>query len=186
MPRAVYTALVVLLLRPAAAVDAQRMQRLQRIRHTYDAAYTRWLPHITLIPPFQLHAPDGLAKDDVPAWLSSLLDGLSDDTARACARHARHRVSLSEIGVFRLRRYENIHLRPSEASAPPLLALQRDVQLASTPHIPKAKRKRESFIPHASLGQAYSPEDRADIELEATRDCALAHGGLTVAVDNIQ
>ena len=64
MPRTAYTALVVLLLRPAGAADAQRMQQLQRIRHTYDAAYTRWLPHITLVPPFAVPPPDADAGED--------------------------------------------------------------------------------------------------------------------------
>ena len=194
MPRTAYTALVVLLLRPAGAADAQRMQQMQRIRHTYDAAYTRWLPHITLVPPFAVPPPDADAGEDAepaapggaPPWLARALDALSDDTARACAQHARHRLALTEIGVFRLRRYENVHLRPSASSAPPLLALQRDIQRAAAPHLPARGRRRERFVPHASLGQAYSAEDRAAIELEAVRDCRLHDGGISVAVDHVQ
>lgn len=193
MPRTAYTALVVLLLRPAGAADAQRLQQLQRIRHTYDAAYTRWLPHITLVRPFAVPPPDAGAEGDAdagaagaPPWLARVLDTLSDDTARACARHARHRIALTDLGVFRLRRYENVHLRPSAASAPPLLALQRDIQRAAAPHLPARGRRRERFVPHASLGQAYTAEDRAAIELEAERDCRLHDGGIAVAVDHVQ
>lgn len=188
MPRAVYTALVVLLLRPAAAIDAQRFQQLQRIRHTYDAAYTRWLPHITLVPPFPIEATDvpDDAASGVPITLAHTLQGLSVDVAEACARHTPHMLRLNETGVFRLRRYENIHLRPDAASVAPFLALQRDVQRASAAYIPPGKRRPGRFVPHASLGQAYTSEDKADLVQVATRDLGLEHGGLTVCVDGIQ
>ena len=68
----------------------------------------------------------------------------------------------------------------------PLLALQRDIQRAAAPHLPARGRRRERFVPHASLGQAYSAEDRAAIELEAVRDCRLHDGGISVAVDHVQ
>ena len=41
-----YTALVVVLLKPRGALAEQRFRELQRIRHTYDAAYTLSLIHI--------------------------------------------------------------------------------------------------------------------------------------------
>lgn len=186
MPRAVYTTLVVLLLRPAAGVDAQRMQSLQRIRHTYDAAYTRWLPHITLIPPFQIEKE--AEGEGVPPSLAQTLDRVSTDAQKACDRTAAHTLRLAEIGTFRLRRYENVHLRPDAATASPLMALQRDLQKEVAPHIPKGKRRREKFVPHASLGQAYAADDKQEIVFEATRDLGLdgPEPGVLVQADRIQ
>lgn len=200
-----YTALVVVLLKPRGALAEQRFRKLQRIRHTYDAAYTRWLPHMTLVPPFIMQPPrdtlgDAPQPHQVPPWLAQALDALSADLRGACSKHTPHTVTLCETHLFPLRKYRNVHLRPDRASGAPLLALQRDVADAAAPHMPTVPRRRERFVPHASLGQAYTPEDRADMVFEAERflgstdhtrggapgAAAAAPHGLATLVDRVQ
>jgi len=187
-----YTALVVVLLEPLGTTAERRFQALQQIRHAHDAAYTRWLPHLTLIPPYQLHVAD---EDPEPmATVSRSLDGLAEALAPVCARHSAHELTLSEVCSFRLRRYHNIHLRPTRTSGAPLVALQRELGAAATAHLPRSSRRRENFVPHASLGQSYSPEDTAHIQEEARRwlACRLPSEpvqldeGLCVSVHRIQ
>ncbi|WFD33081.1 hypothetical protein MSPP1_004138 [Malassezia sp. CBS 17886] len=192
--RSSYTALVVILLQPHGALASQRIQHLQRIRHTHDAAYARWLPHMTLIPPFVVerergapgsaeskgagspprshsaHRSDASGRYAPPAWLTETLDGITTAVRAACTTSEPAVVHLTDIGAFRLRNYENIHLRPSRTSARPLLSLQRAIHAAVSPLLPRAptrRRQRDRFVPHASLGQAPTPEDRADIVHDA-------------------
>ncbi|PWN41366.1 hypothetical protein IE81DRAFT_348415 [Ceraceosorus guamensis] len=49
-----YIAVVALLIRPQDADARCRVEELQEMRSTYDAAYQRWEPHVTLVPPFEL------------------------------------------------------------------------------------------------------------------------------------
>ena len=49
------------------------------------------------------------------------------------------------------------------------MSLQRELSVAASSHIPRSARRREAFVPHASLGQSYSPEDTAHIQEEARR-----------------
>ena len=187
-----YTALVVVLLEPLGATAERRYQALQQIRHAHDAAYTRWLPHLTLIPPYQLHVPD---EDPEPlATVSRSLDALAQALMPVCAKHMAHELNLSELHSFRLRRYHNIHLRPTRASGAPLVTLQRELSVAASSHIPRSARRREGFVPHASLGQSYSPEDTAHIQEEARRwlacrlpsEPAQLDEGLRVSIRQIQ
>lgn len=187
-----YTALVVVLLAPRGATAERRFQALQRIRHAHDSAYARWLPHLTLIPPYLVHVPD---DDPEPlATVSRSLDALAQSLAPVCAQHVMHHLTLSEIHSFRLRRYHNIHLRPTRASGEPLVAFQRELSAAASPHMPRAPRRRETFVPHASLGQSYSPDDTAHIQEEARRwlacrlpsEPAQPDEGLAVSIQRIQ
>lgn len=187
-----YTALVVVLLEPLGATAERRFHALQQIRHAHDAAYTRWLPHITLIPPYLLHVAD---EDPEPlATVSRSLDALAHDLAPVCAAHAAHEICLSEIHSFRLRKYHNIHLRPTHASGAPLVALQHDLRRAAAPHLPRPPRRHETFVPHASLGQSYTPEDTVHIQEEAQRwlmcrlpsEPAQSGEGLQVSIQRIQ
>ncbi|WFC99416.1 hypothetical protein MYAM1_002160 [Malassezia yamatoensis] len=184
----VYTVVVVILLRPAAAVDAQRIKHLQRIRKTYDSAYERWLPHITLIPPFRLGRATQEESTDsmLPGWFVKKLDNLRRDLEYACGKHSKHHLSLTELGSFRLRAYENIHLRPNKETASQLFDLQHDIRRASVPHVPKEFQENRAWKPHVSLGQAYTPQDQTAIRTEAMRDCALGQGGIEIAVDQVE
>lgn len=218
-----YTALVVVLLRPHGATAARRYEELQRIRHAHDAAYQRWLPHMTLIPPFQMQTRESEgAEGQVPDGIRARLDAMAASVRPACQQHASMVLQLNEVHLFPLRRYRNLHLRPPEACIEPLAALQKDVNQAMQPHIPSQKvrnprqrsrspqeerpqrpqrppRQHDRFVPHASLGQAYTPEDKEDIIEDATRslgcvdrtsrDHDTEHAGtegLQVIVDRIQ
>ena len=228
-----YTALVVVLLRPHGATAARRYEELQRIRHAHDAAYQRWLPHMTLIPPFQMQTrePEG-AEGQVPDGIRARLDAMAAAIRPTCQEHASMVLQLNEVHLFPLRRYRNLHLRPPEACIEPLAALQKDVSQAMQPHIPSQEerdvrrrsrspqgqssapqeersqrpqrpqrppRQQDRFVPHASLGQAYTPEDKEDIIEDATRSLGCVdrtsrdhdseHAGaegLQVIVDRIQ
>lgn len=199
-----YTALVVVLLRPHGATAARRFDELQRIRHAHDAAYQRWLPHMTLIPPFQMQTrePEG-AEGQLPDGIRARLDAMTAAIRPACQEHVSMVLQLNEVHLFPLRRYRNLHLRPPEASIEPLAALQKDVSQAMQPHIPSEKerqpRQQNRFVPHASLGQAYTPEDKEDIIEDATRSLGCVDRtsrdhdaeqagseGLQVIVDRIQ
>lgn len=201
-----YKALVVTLLEPLDTTAEHRFAALQNIRHSYDAAYTRWLPHITLIPPFIIKPPASkehsssassspAVSTDLPAWLSQTLQDLSQRLVDVCKRHSAHNLRLCEVHSFRLRVYTNMHLRPDKITAEPLLALQHDLSKTAAPILP-SKRARQGFIPHASLGQAFSPEDRADLETEARQFLACSRpsdafvpvedSGLLVRINKIQ
>lgn len=47
---------VVAFLSPHSAADVEKIRHLQDVRERWDQAYARWLPHITLIPPFTIPA----------------------------------------------------------------------------------------------------------------------------------
>lgn len=192
---ATYTALVAVLLEPSGTLAERRFTALQRIRHMYDAAYSRWLPHITLIPPFRWSSTEPMSSTDPPPWLQTKLHALTQDLQAACALHHSHTLTLSDINTFRLRRYSNVHLRPDQASGTPLVALQRDLARAAQLHLPTgAKRKRERFIPHASLGQAYSCDDqralfdeaRQTLGATAPEESSIEDGGLRVRIHQVQ
>jgi len=84
-----------------------------------------------------------------------------------------------------------MHLRPDKITAEPLLALQHDLSKTAAPILP-SKRARQGFI----LGQAFSPEDRADLETEARQFLACSRpsdafvpvedSGLLVRINKIQ
>ncbi|WFD06928.1 hypothetical protein MVES1_002283 [Malassezia vespertilionis] len=167
MQHRAYTALVVVVVRPQRATDAQRFASLQKIRRAHDAAYERWLPHLTLIPPFQLHGPPCNAA--LPAWLATDLDAVADTAQTVCDGTKRHTIKLQEIHSFPLRKYENIHLRPDRASAAPLAAFQKTLQQALHHCIRDKSKQRMRFVPHASLGQAYTPRDAETIVEKAVR-----------------
>ena len=123
-----YKALVVTLLEPLDTTAEHRFAALQNIRHSYDAAYTRWLPHITLIPPFIIKPPASkehsssassspAVSTDLPAWLSQTLQDLSQRLVDVCKRHSAHNLRLCEVHSFRLRAYTNMHLRPDKITA---------------------------------------------------------------------
>ncbi|KAI5450508.1 hypothetical protein NCC49_002965 [Naganishia albida] len=50
---------VVALLSPICTEDAVKIQHLQKVREQWDQAYPKWLPHVTLIPPFNIPPSSG-------------------------------------------------------------------------------------------------------------------------------
>lgn len=188
-----YTALVVVLYTPKNALAEQRYGALQVIRRTHDAAFRRWRPHLTLIPPFHIRS-DEPASAQPPPWLAQALRALTHDLRRVCSEHDAHDLQLSQIGSFKLRRYQNIHLRPSTATSAPLMALQAALADAAAPHLPTSRRQHERFVAHSSLGQAHSKTQRATLVDEASTHLGAVplnatpdeDSGLLARIDRIQ
>lgn len=167
---AIYRALLVVFLRPIGEGSAGRFATLESVRRTHDHAYERWHPHLTLIPPF-------LFESDTTA-LAGRLDALGDAVAPACATTSPFTLTFGEIGTFKLARYHNIHLRPSDQTA--LAALHASLCHAARGHVPDKALRTKGFTAHASLGQSYSAADKAKIATAAR-----GVTGLTVAVDRV-
>lgn len=144
-----YVAVVAFLLpRPAdegvTPAVSHRVGKLDEIRQKWDAAATRWVPHITLIPPFVVPFEQEEEEEDGRQQLVPSTDSTTTTTttagnaattsppgprheaayaalrqlteriqaALAAAAVPRHRLVLDDVGVFKLSRYWNVHLRP--------------------------------------------------------------------------
>ncbi|WFD35375.1 hypothetical protein MCUN1_002229 [Malassezia cuniculi] len=170
MSTVAYRALLVVHLRPVGA-HAAKFAALERIREAHDHAFERWRPHLTLIPPFVFDA-------DVPG-LNDRMDALCDALAPVCAATPPHILTLGQIGSFRLSRYHNIHLRPTDQTA--LASLHAALCAAARGHVPARALRTKGFTAHASLGQSYSAADKREICTAASEAV-----GLDVAVDSVQ
>lgn len=62
---------VVAFLSPLSADDAEKIRQLQEVRERWDQAYGRWLPHVTLIPPFTIPAGPERDHEAVPVSIRS-------------------------------------------------------------------------------------------------------------------
>lgn len=135
--------------------------RIQSIRQEWDDAYNRWVPHITLIPPFVVEMPkhNDTIDNDNP------LKSIAKEVHNTCSNHSSHSITLNSIGKFRLRAYSNIHLCPSPpAGSEQLNTLQADLSQSLSSYLQNSKKRKEKeFKPHLSLGQSRSVEDEARI-----------------------
>ena len=137
-----HVAVVALLVEPHGRVDQDRFKALQVIRKKHDQAFERWLPHITLIPPFLIPFTQGgnasdrqLQQDgfdmkdsnecktdkDEQAWPDGVfaqLESLSRTIGEVCDGHTRHLLLVDEVHTFKLRAYTNVHLRPRHSEGP--------------------------------------------------------------------
>ncbi|KAJ1034838.1 hypothetical protein NDA13_001092 [Ustilago tritici] len=111
-------AILVVFIKPFAEEDQYRFEKIQKIRRRYDQAFNRWLPHITLIPPFKL-SPASSSNDEPPASLEDLLSlheqklsQIAQAALEVCNRHQAHTSLLDQVSTFPLRKYKNVHLRP--------------------------------------------------------------------------
>ncbi|PWN29158.1 hypothetical protein BDZ90DRAFT_140401 [Jaminaea rosea] len=143
-----YIAVVAFLLpRPAEIAStspalASKLEKLDAIRKKWDAAEPRWVPHLTLIPPFivpfEVDGHGGSSEVDKDAngvsgcaadvtgttVLAKTLPGpshaaahtalhqLTERIQQAVAAVPRHRLVLDDVGIFKLSKYSNVHLRP--------------------------------------------------------------------------
>ncbi|KAJ9110864.1 hypothetical protein QFC19_001373 [Naganishia cerealis] len=55
-----YIAVIVVIPAPLRTEDARKLEALQRLRQRWDQAFPRWVPHLTLIPPFAVPPPEKL------------------------------------------------------------------------------------------------------------------------------
>lgn len=121
---------------------ASKLERLDAIRKKWDAAEPRWVPHLTLIPPFIVpfevnrHGGSSQADKDANGVSGSAADAtgttvlartlpgpshaaayaalhqLTERIQQAVAAVPRHRLVLDDVGIFKLSKYSNVHLRP--------------------------------------------------------------------------
>ncbi|GAC74995.1 hypothetical protein PANT_13c00103 [Moesziomyces antarcticus T-34] len=169
---------LVVLLSPRTASDRRRYDALQQLRREHDSAYPRWLPHITLIPPFILssHQPisTGDAFNDLVSSNAEKLDRIKQVAAEVCARCRAHALLLDQVATFPLRAYTNVHLRPTptnftdrstparsqassageDTSSRRIVQLQTELKQALLPIVGGARSRRQVWKPHVSVGQA--------------------------------
>ncbi|CAO1626844.1 unnamed protein product [Sympodiomycopsis kandeliae] len=161
------------------AFNATCHDRIQAVRQEWDDAYARWVPHITLIPPFVVQMPKG--GDNNSNKETNPLSSIGHELQTTCSNHRLHTIALNSVGKFNLRSYSNIHLRPSssQTSLAELKLLQSDLNqsLSSYTVHKRGKKKEKEFHPHLSLGQSRSSEDEKTIreaveglEVECTID----------------
>ncbi|EPQ31460.1 uncharacterized protein PFL1_00795 [Pseudozyma flocculosa PF-1] len=132
-----HVVVVALLVEPASGRDRARFDRLQEVRRVHDQAFDRWLPHITLIPPFfisgneqfltsvdeagKAQEPDDASANDDDG-ISKTLTELSSRLETACRQHEQHHLLVDQVSSFKLRAYTNIHLRPGRTRLQPSAA----------------------------------------------------------------
>ncbi|SNX85669.1 uncharacterized protein MEPE_04378 [Melanopsichium pennsylvanicum] len=112
----------VILVEPCTPRAQLCYDKLQRLRQKYDQAYRRWLPHITLIPPFILNGRNGQIDESLTSRRLRLerliqlheqkLSQIAQAARQACAGHESHSLLLDQVSAFSLPKYANIHLRP--------------------------------------------------------------------------
>lgn len=170
-----------------ASSQVQLFKQLETVRRKWDAAAPRWVPHITLIPPFVV--PDeGQVKHEVGSLTqeersersrgqdphdaaSSILQSISQRIADALSEIQPHTVRLDDVGSFKLRKYWNVHLRPqskeASQSGPTTTDNGRDeftaMQNVLARALPELVTDNRPFAPHASLGQARTKEELAEL-----------------------
>ncbi|SJX64323.1 uncharacterized protein SRS1_14971 [Sporisorium reilianum f. sp. reilianum] len=171
---------LVVLVAPSTPADQQRFEELQTLRRRHDRAFDRWLPHITLVPPFTLpsSSSDARSRGDLDGLVQLHADQLAQiarAAAEVCSRHSSHQLRLDHVSTFPLRKYTNVHLRPaptnfhdkrtpassapSNTSSHRIVELQADLADAITPLVSSSGvRRRETFKPHVSVGQATTPK----------------------------
>ncbi|GAK67992.1 uncharacterized protein PAN0_030d6222 [Moesziomyces antarcticus] len=201
---------IVVLLSPRTPSDRRRYDALQQLRREHDQAYARWLPHITLIPPFILSSHQPSSTGDIFADLVSSnaqkLDRIKQVAAEVCARYHAHALRLDQVATFPLRAYTNVHLRPTptnftdrstpsrsqssageDTSSRRIVQLQVELKQAVLPVVGSARSRREVWKPHVSVGQAHDP--RQTWQLCTAAEDLLSEGGeaaLTCDVDSVQ
>ena len=114
---------------------------IQGLRKRYDRHYRRWMPHITLLYPFQ---PVSAFEQVLPLL------------AQACRSFEPFEVQLARFDLFaQSRRNATIHLIPEPAAA--LKALHKAL-LEIVPSCDDVTRYTGGFTPHLSVGQVSSQE----------------------------
>lgn len=158
-----YIAVVAYLLRVESIVSSPKEDvygDIQKVRQQWDDAFSRWIPHVTLVPPFVVEDAAGLDRSCV-------------SIARVCKHHRSQRLDFRQVGTFKLSRYTNVHLKPiSRRSHQDLSALQSELQhavvdLTSLDGQSKGRRRRgqdRPFSPHISLGQARNDEQLEELK----------------------
>jgi RNA 2',3'-cyclic 3'-phosphodiesterase len=110
---------------------------IQAIRQRYDRHFDRWMPHITLLYPFQPR---------------EMFDQADPALRRACASVPRFRATLARMHFFAHGRDRfTMWLAPDPAA--PFVQLQSALQ-AQFPDCDDVSRHGSGFVPHLSLGQA--------------------------------
>ncbi len=113
-----------ILVSPSTEADKHCYEELQTLRRQHDYAFERWLPHITLVPPFTLSTPshtetslsrasdDGHELRQLIKTHDQKLSNIIQAASEVCTLTQRHTLLLDQVATFPLRKYTNVHLRP--------------------------------------------------------------------------
>jgi hypothetical protein len=174
-----YVCVVVWLVKPAE--DDRQGQwvwnEIQDVRRRYDQAYSRWTPHVTLIPPFVVPFSNAAADEHSPENGSfastrnidhandvrqmpdgpSVLKALSKRIANVCQRFTAQPIVFEEVSKFPLRRYDTYHLRPNAHDAGTMTLVQLQEAIAhALPEAIQYSRSGSSFAAKFKRRQSYN------------------------------
>ncbi len=122
---------------------------IQAIRQRHDRHARRWMPHVTLLYPFRLHAE---------------FEAIGQELAAVCAKITSFTLELRDIGLFTHgARSATLWLVPEPAG--PLLTLQTALWQA-VPDCDDTRKQANGFTPHLSLGQAAGAAEAARLRAE--------------------
>lgn len=167
------------------------------MRDKWDAAADRWVPHVTLIPPFRVPLSltattrDSAQQAETQMPSSSATWDLVEVSRRiesVLSHCQKYRLALDDVDVFKLHRYWNVHLRPSTSSgdnasrtsflnmqtrlADALNDVNQDAARGGNQN--RHRHSAKPFAPHASLGQAHDAGQLEHLKALAHGICAAA------------
>lgn len=158
----------------------QVVDQIQEIRRRYDRAYSRWPPHLTLVPPFiapfvttslaDSHLGDAAEQQ---IRLHETLEQVCTTIEAVCRKIDQHTLTLDEVGHFPLKRYKTLHLRPSAtANDDAFLRLQSELETALPQAVSNARsqgKSRETYKPHLTLGQSSNDKVNTQLHQQASQ-----------------
>lgn len=180
--------------------DKARLEMIQDVRRRFDQAYSRWEPHLTLIPPFTVpfyenqegsrHSTQAEGGSQGRSLLHEALEGISETIQQVCSRQAQHTLTLDSAGHFSVKRYSTVHLRPSTSTDhQAFLELQSGLHMAlgqaQENARNKGRQKTDGFKPHLTLGQAFNSNAKQELYRLASL-AASPEAPFEVGVDRIQ
>ncbi|UZJ52544.1 hypothetical protein CBS101457_001864 [Exobasidium rhododendri] len=158
-----HVCVVAFLVRSQGGTDGEEtIERIQAVRQKFDQAYSRWEPHVTLIPPFLIpfapsesntgssssstnsgrlnrDAAGSISEEDTSTSRSPLtetLDEISSIVQVVCSQQHFVSITFDEVDHFPLRHYSTFHLRPSDSvDSTQFLRFQKELELA----VPRAQ-----------------------------------------------
>lgn len=189
---------VAIILAPTSERDAALLRELDDHRSKHDYAFPRWLPHITLVPPLTLLNGDA-SKDSLGA-----MEEVKFRLQSAVKELQAFEMTLNRCAYFPLRKYHNIHLRPTGSGGKESNHAEREEQTDS-PELKGTKMlcemqtmimncfhdvqprttntRQRSFVPHVSIGQSYNGPSKALMMQKAKK---LANVSIACRVDRFQ
>lgn len=198
-----HKAVIVLLVTPPYAGPQESYDAVQRLRSQHDAAFARWVPHVTLVPPFDLplarqsaaesHSPSSFDSNAAKAAVaSSSIDEVASARSLikqklqgSLSQHSPFRLEFADHDRFNLRSYTNLHLRPAHNSSnsgrKELTNLHACIQTALDGIVTPERR---AYQPHLTIGQA-SSKDGMELVASSVKALSESNGPLTMHVKSV-